>query len=216
MVLLSSTELFQACRQLLGFFSSRTFLYLPGVTEGLSQFSNHDEQGADRANEHQHSEPDPHPLLGRPVFSHHFGSGSCLLLQGNPETAANSVRLIRVSISPRGSVAFVRGFPKSTGSDSECEQPQARFTRGEPGHLDGMQNSNGRRALSLQDRSTAKARRGARHERQSSLLARVQLLFLSFVLETPLDDGRHNRVDVGHAGCELVVSAFHGSLIELS
>ena len=48
--------------------------FQPGVTESLSQFSHDDEQGADHADEDQHREPDPHPLLGRPVFAAHFGS----------------------------------------------------------------------------------------------------------------------------------------------
>jgi len=40
--------------------------------------------------------------------------------------------------------------------------------------------------------------------------------FLSLVLETALDYRLHNRVDIGHDGQELVVSALHCSLIELN
>jgi hypothetical protein len=55
------------------------YCYCPHVlnfsrTRGLSQPSHDDEQGADQADDDQHSETDPHPLLGRPVFPDHFGS----------------------------------------------------------------------------------------------------------------------------------------------
>ena len=60
----------------MGAWSACAPLHLPGVTEDLSQFSHDDEQGADHADEDQRSEPDPHPLLGRPVFQAHFCSRS--------------------------------------------------------------------------------------------------------------------------------------------
>src|SRR5580765_7232386 len=75
--LLSCSQLLRVCRLHWGFgclISLRTLLRPPWRTGGLSQPGYDDEQGADHANEDQHSETDPHPLLGRPMFPDHFGS----------------------------------------------------------------------------------------------------------------------------------------------